>query len=552
MRGSPVQRIETTRLKDHRPWAERTGAAVLLLVLAAGTFIAFVAEKRQRREVCRRTQENLGSIAWLLSNRFNLWYAERAKAAGAAAARLEASPLFAQAFREGHGTPALREQLEQDLLVGGFQAGGVVLPSGRWMEGTACGDLTSLCPAPDQRDPLRGAVQLHGPLDRPHLDLARPALPSGGPRPKVVFLVEPLPEMDSLLVAQLPYRSRLSLLLVARDGPGARVLWASPGHRFEKGAYLPPPLPPAIAQALDGVLDVLPPEQTGDSLAAVSYLATVRWGIVATMPVDDVVAPIRTTAGLAWGLASLLFVLGATTMAWLYRRSYWRTLREGAALSKALVGRLLQAGEAERLQFSHELHDGLVPFLTAARLRHAAAMDEQASPGERKLASVQVGQLLAESQAECRRLIEVLRPPVLDGGHLVSALCDMARERGALWTCRDVSDQTVMSLEDEAKGLLYRIAQEALANAARHAGARRVSLSVWSEGADLVMEVRDDGRGFDSKAPRKKNHFGLAVMMERAALAGGRLTVVSSPGAGTSVRVAVPLPPSPIPEEGDP
>lgn len=541
MGSGPLERIETTELKDHRPWAERTGAVVLLLALAAGIAIALAAERRQRREVCRRAEENLASIAFLLSNRFNIWYTERAKAAAEAAVHVAATQAFAKACLEGRGNAELRQEIELVLHMGGFQAGGVVLPSGRWMEGTFCGNMTRPCATPDLRDPLRGAVETHGPLDHPHLDLAGLQLPGGSDQPQIVFLVEPLPAVGNLLMPQLLYNNQLSLTLVAREGPGAIVLWANPRSAMQRGEHLAPPLAQAVALSLEGVMDILHPEETEDSLAAVSYLATVHWGIVATIPIEAVTAPVRATAWLAWGVALLLFAFCIVTVAWLYRRSYWRTLREGAALSQSLVRRLLQAGEAERLYLSHELHDGLVNFLSAARMRHAASVNGLSLSEEQRLASEQTEQLLVESQKEARRFIGELRPPVLDGGRLISALQDLAAERGAEWMARHLSDDSLTVINEDVKALLYRIAQEALTNAAKHAEAKQVTISVNREGGHLVLEVRDDGRGFNTSAPREKSHFGLAVMTERAALAGAHLALISSPGAGTAVRVTLPL-----------
>jgi signal transduction histidine kinase len=93
----------------------------------------------------------------------------------------------------------------------------------------------------------------------------------------------------------------------------------------------------------------------------------------------------------------------------------------------------------------------------------------------------------------------------------------------------------------------FRITQEALTNAARHARARSVEVNLLQTADDLVVTIRDDGVGFDPAAMRtpamRRAHFGLVSMGERASLAGGSLTIDSSPGAGTTVRVSFPLAP---------
>ena len=91
----------------------------------------------------------------------------------------------------------------------------------------------------------------------------------------------------------------------------------------------------------------------------------------------------------------------------------------------------------------------------------------------------------------------------------------------------------------EVKCVLYRIAQEAVANAVRHASAQLVVLSVAARDGSVVLEVRDDGRGFDPRFAAERGHFGLAVMRERAGLVGGTLDLLTEPGRGTVVRVRV-------------
>jgi signal transduction histidine kinase len=88
---------------------------------------------------------------------------------------------------------------------------------------------------------------------------------------------------------------------------------------------------------------------------------------------------------------------------------------------------------------------------------------------------------------------------------------------------------------------LYRVAQEALANVIRHSGARSVELSLHREGSDLLLEVTDDGQGFAPGERKSGTGIGLLSATERVRAVGGALTVISQAGAGTTVRVAVPL-----------
>jgi signal transduction histidine kinase len=117
-----------------------------------------------------------------------------------------------------------------------------------------------------------------------------------------------------------------------------------------------------------------------------------------------------------------------------------------------------------------------------------------------------------------------------------------SRARHALQVGTELAEEPALPLD--TKEALYRIAQEALHNIVKHAEATRVDLSLTCRGAEVVLEVRDNGRGFDP-AGDFPGHLGLKSMRERALRAGGLLSVRSSPGAGTTVRAVVPLPSEP-------
>jgi signal transduction histidine kinase len=141
-----------------------------------------------------------------------------------------------------------------------------------------------------------------------------------------------------------------------------------------------------------------------------------------------------------------------------------------------------------------------------------------------------------------RRLAVELRPSALDDFGLVPAVerlaSTVAEQSG---TVVDVEAQLGDArLPAEAETALYRIVQEALTNVVKHASARRVSITLVQKGAAAVVVVEDDGGGFDPGATRP-GALGLVGMRERVALVGGRLTVESSPGVGTTLVAEVPL-----------
>ncbi|GGV23435.1 hypothetical protein GCM10010182_52400 [Actinomadura cremea] len=196
---------------------------------------------------------------------------------------------------------------------------------------------------------------------------------------------------------------------------------------------------------------------------------------------------------------------------------------------------------AERNRLARELHDAVAQKLFSLRLtaRTAAALAERdAARTVRELE--QVERLAAEALAELRAVINELRPADLADGLVPSlrkhaAVLDRAHETSVRFS----GDEAIV-LPEEHEAVAFRITQEALYNALRHAGARAVNVRLGTEAGRAVLEVSDDGSGFDP-CDDAQNGLGLASMQERAVSIGGRLDVASAPGAGTTVRLEVPL-----------
>lgn len=199
--------------------------------------------------------------------------------------------------------------------------------------------------------------------------------------------------------------------------------------------------------------------------------------------------------------------------------------------------RALAAQEQERLRIARELHDELGQILTGVLL----LMDEasRAAPDRARQILEEAREAARGSIDDVRRIVRDLRPEALDDLGLVSALASLAssfeRQGAAALECRVPASLPPLSPEQEL--VVYRVAQEALTNVARHAEATDALLLVEATEGDVSVTVRDNGRGFAGPAP---DEGGLRGMRERALLVRGWVTVDSVPGRGTEVRLSVP------------
>lgn len=206
---------------------------------------------------------------------------------------------------------------------------------------------------------------------------------------------------------------------------------------------------------------------------------------------------------------------------------------------QAMAGRLFSLQEDERRSISRDLHDDIGQAITAMKLAACAARDEENTP-RRQDDIDQIIELADTTVIKLRNLSMLLRPPQLDALGLEAALRWQA---GLLFRSTDVEllldvDALPRRPSNEVEQACFRIAQESLTNALRHACASQVSLSLRdsSEGR-LHLLVVDDGEGFDPAGPRG---LGMIVMRERAQSAGGSLHIETAPGAGTRIDLRLP------------
>jgi signal transduction histidine kinase len=216
----------------------------------------------------------------------------------------------------------------------------------------------------------------------------------------------------------------------------------------------------------------------------------------------------------------------------------------GVALAQAQ--QRLGATELERSRMAREIHDTLAQGFTGIITQLQAADQAQDEAARRRHTEAALA-LARDGLAEARRSVNALRPAPLDSVGLPEALRNVAR----MWSARTgilvqlTTSGDAGALPTDAEVALLRTAQEALANIEKHAHAHRVTLVLRSNARGALLEVRDDGRGFDVRErlerPRDGEHggFGLVAMRERIESIAGEFTVESRPGRGTAVRARV-------------
>jgi signal transduction histidine kinase len=348
---------------------------------------------------------------------------------------------------------------------------------------------------------------------------------------------------------------------------------------------------PGIAEALRGESGASY-VQVGKSEHVVSYspVSPLGWALVLEEPWDTVASPILRTSQVAplvlvpvlllallalwFGLRQIVQPLQtleskAATLAWGDFKSIDEPVggipeichlqaelvhmaHRVQAAQKSLhdyIGAITAAQEDERRRMARELHDDTIQTLIALKQRiQLAQLAMRGVPAAHSLD--EIASLIEQSIEDLRRVTRALRPIYLDDLGLVTALEMLARETGQ---ATNISIEfrrqgTERRMDSSAELALYRMAQEALNNLARHAQAEHASLCITFTPQAVTMQVIDDGKGFEvpkSLAEFAPNgHFGLLGLHERAELIGATLEIQSSPGQGTCVRVNLPVSPS--------
>ena len=223
-------------------------------------------------------------------------------------------------------------------------------------------------------------------------------------------------------------------------------------------------------------------------------------------------------------------------------------LEENAGLQAQLVAQAREAGILEeRQRLAREIHDTLAQGLTGIITQLGAAQGARDNPQRQQQHVENALTLARESLGEARRSVHALRPAPLDRAQLPDALADAARRWSQVQGVQAnmITTGEPAALGADAEAALLRVAQEALANIARHASATRVGITLSYMDDIAALDIRDDGVGFgaDAAANEAGEGFGLESMRQRITQVGGTLAIESEPGYGTAISARVPIRP---------
>jgi len=302
--------------------------------------------------------------------------------------------------------------------------------------------------------------------------------------------------------------------------------------------------------------DIMMPEMSGTELLEAIHkderLATVPCVFLTALTGDEVrLEALR--SGVAdfvqkpFGEEELLARIGNLLRVHALARSLDQRVRSQTAELRSMAFNLTAVQEGERLRIAREIHDESGQVLTGLRmeierLRHAATRADRAPTDELERGFARAEELLAATHSSVDRMINALRPSVLASRGFVSAITWLAQEARHRHHV-DCSVEIGIDEEDLSSAqavAFYRIVQEALTNIERHSRATRVTVGLDRRDGALVLDVSDNGSGFDPDVARD-SCFGLLGIRERARLLGGTCVIDSRPGEGTRIRVSVPI-----------
>ena len=529
------------------------------VTLAIIVSVSWYEQDRHKAIIRQRACENLETMLHYKTELIKLWYTQSLRNAENLA---EAWMLDAETRNANHTcTPSEEIRWLQSIQSRGFSSLVVLDQQGNklaWQVATA---PEHLCFSPkDQFDgpiPAKAMSNLHqNPSGWFHLDII---VPLKKREPSVcgpAFLVLGLDGWKSLLrtIAKEPNNTETGeTLLVQREGKDLVYMNAT---RF--GNHPPLSLKEADTasspawKALNG--DILWGEGTdyrGERVVfATHYVPWLNWGILGKMDEKEVFATARASSLLAWTVSVLAFCLFVATIYAGWSRHH---ARETRLLLEALLDRkqalevtmrrLFNAQEEERQKLSLELHDDIVQNLGSAEvlltsLRGKVSLKPDSLEFQ---ALTQATEAISQAATECREILERYRPAGFHAGSLPDKIRAAASRVPNTEVDVVIDDSPIWSrLSYEAAVACYRIVQEALANIRKHAQATQAWIRLHCREESILLEIQDNGLGFEPEEASRPLHCGLETMKERARLVGGTLEIDSGTNGGTIIRVQMP------------
>lgn len=321
--------------------------------------------------------------------------------------------------------------------------------------------------------------------------------------------------------------------ITTANDAAARMLGLTVDELTSRNALTGPPVPPPEA-----------PEALAATLADGETRRLDRLAFCRRLVVEVTVAPLREDGAPAGAVVTMVDRTDEERYEQALRESLDALERANAHRDRLLAG-IVESQELERQRIAADIHDDSVQVMSAVGLRlERAAM--QARDGE-PVALDALRRDVREATARLRRLLFSVAPPELESGigpALERTVAPLAQEAGFEFRLEDrLTPQPTI----ETRTLVYRIAQEALMNAYKHARASTVETRVCWAGNGVLLEVRDDGVGAEAERFERlpDGHLGVATMRYRAEMAGGWCTITSAPGDGTTVEAWLPAEPEP-------
>jgi signal transduction histidine kinase len=214
-------------------------------------------------------------------------------------------------------------------------------------------------------------------------------------------------------------------------------------------------------------------------------------------------------------------------------------LTRASRARERLMQRAVESSEAERRRIARDLHDGVVQELAGTAFALSGTAREDSVPPELREELKGSSESLRRSLRQLRSLLVEIHPPGLNAAGLGAALEDLTSSAASSGIETEVSVTGVGGAPDHVVTLVWRVAQEAIRNAVRHAHASVLRVEVRGDERQVRLTVQDDGVGFDTSSAVTDRSYGLRGLQSLVEDGGGRVQVQSSPGAGTTVRMAV-------------